>query len=62
MRLALRTLRFSRSEEAAGEARLIPISKAFTFYLICAVIGLGANAAVFSRRPRSQFRWTTPLS
>ena len=48
MRLALRTVGTSRSNEAEDEARMIPFSRAFGFYLICAVIGAAANAAAWA--------------
>lgn len=48
MRFALRTVQLSRGDESASEALVIPLTRAFTFYLLCAAIGVGAKGAAWA--------------
>lgn len=48
MRLALRGLDGTRSEEAEAEALQIPLSRAVTFYLVCAVLAIFARGVAWA--------------
>ncbi|MEM6287578.1 MAG: hypothetical protein AAF845_10520 [Bacteroidota bacterium] len=47
MRLALRTFQWSRSDEATREAWVVPLSKAAVFYIVCALMAVGAKGAAW---------------